>query len=388
MHLVFSKNKLIEYFSIVSKSIPSKTPLNVIKGIFLKATQDRFIIMANNLELIIKATIETQEEDDLKIIESGSLVINEKIIDILRQLPHNKVELKMEADTYRLEIFSGQAKFHLYGMDPDEYPELSNEEEWKNWSVLQFTASEFKEFFKGVTFAVSQDEGKPVFKGILMEMSGKNAQNEQILSTMGSDTYRLAFFEKKYIVAEEETKPFRLLVPGKLLLEILRIIDEDESDIKCYFKESELIIIYKNYVFSSRLLDDKYPNLKNVFPSSFETSININKTLFERTIQRSLLLSTGINQMISMQIEEESLKIRAVSELGRMDEDVVLESKEGENLSEIYINARFLLDPLRYLENSNLNIQFNGSLGPCVFSEIKNELNRSYRYLVLPIRTE
>jgi len=387
MHVVFPKNKLIEYFTIVSKAIPSKTPMSVLKGIFLKATKDKFIIIANNLELAIKATVDPQTENDIEIIETGSLVIHEKIIEILRQLPLEKVELKMEANTYRLNITSGQAKFHLYGMEPEEYPDMSDEEDWKEWSCLSFSAKEFKEFFKGVAFAISQDEGKPVFKGILTEMTEENEKSEQILSTMATDTYRLAQFEKKYI-GEEKIRPFRLLLPGKILLEILRAIDDDESDIKCYFKERELIIIYKNFNFSSRLLEDKYPDFRNVFPPSFETSITLSKSMFERMIQRALLLSQGINQMISLQIDGETLKIRAVSELGRMDEELALESKEGEDLAEIYVNARFILEPMRYLENSVVNIKFNGSLGPCVFSEENEEANKKYRYLALPIRTE
>ena len=378
MHLIFSKDKYVEIFSIVNKSIPSKTPLNILKGFFLEANDNKFIIMANNLELVIKAI-----EEDLTIVEQGSVVINDKIVDIIRQLPDDEVVLKMDKNTFRVEVSSGDANFVLFGMDPEEYPKFSEEEDWSAWTNLHFTTKEFKKCFRGVTFAVSQDEGKPAFKGILMELK----ENEQILTALATDTYRLAVFEKS-IIQKQSVKEFRLLIPAKMLTEIIRIIDDSETELKCYFKENELVILYKNYIFASRLLDDKFPDLKNAFPPNNNTTIVVNKILLEKMIQRALLLSAEPNQMLSLQIEEDVLKIRAVSDIGKMDEKLLLESKEGENLSEIFLNTRFFYDPLKYLENEMIRIEFNGSLGPCIFSEKNEEKKYNYRYLILPIKTE
>ena len=380
MHIVGNKETLLENFSIVHKAVPIKTPINVLKGFFLKASQDEFIIAANNLELKIKATIK-----DLHILSDGSIVIQDKILDILRQLPEDNVEIKLDSEKLRLEIISGKANFFLYGMDPEEYPEFSNEEEWSRWSSLKFTANNFKKLLKGVIFAVSNDEGKAAFKGILLEL----LKDDNRLYALATDTYRLAFFEKEYIL-NNETKPFRILVPAKLLNEILKVIDDSDNEVQCYFTDTEFVIIYKNFIFSSRLLEDKYPDLKNVFPKNFLTSIQVKTTLLEKMLQRALLLSPSSNQMISLEIRDESIKVMAVSDLGRMDEELFLKDKEGENLDKIFLNARFLIDLLKNLEDEFIRIEFNGPLGPCIFVQNKKEENDGYlyRYLVLPIKTE
>jgi len=380
MHIISNRDTLLEAFTIVHKAIPTKTPMNILKGFFLNATQEEFIISANNLELSIKAIIKK-----IEILKTGSIVIQDKILDILRQLPDQNVEIKMDYDRLRVEICSGKANFFLYGIDPEEYPQLSDKEQWALWSSLRFTAGSFKKIFKGVIFAASTDEGKPAFKGILMEL----LEGENKLYTLATDTYRLALFEKEYII-ENESKAFRILVPGKLLSEIIKIIDDSDEELQCYFTDKELIIIYKNYIFASRLLDDKYPDLKNVFPKSYSTAILVNTRMLEKMIQRAILLSPSSNQMISLQINEDRLQVKAVSELGRMDEELLLEEKEGENLEEIFLNARYFLDPLRIFEDTFVRIEFNGSLGPCVFVQNSTEENNNYfyRYLVLPIKTE
>jgi len=378
MHIVSDKETLLEAFSIVQKAIPLKTPLNILKGFFVQADEQELIVAANNLEISIKATLQ-----NVKILKSGSVVIQDKIIDILRQLPEKDVEIKMDTENLRIEIFSGKANFILYGIDPEEYPRVSEKEQWSYWSSLTFTASAFKKILKGVTFAVSQDEGKPSFKGILLEL----LEDENKLYALATDTYRLALFEKEYII-EHKIKPFKLLVPGKLLIEILKVIENSEEEIQCYFKENEFVILYRNYVFSTRLLEDKYPDLKNIFPQTYSTAILAKTEMLEKMIQRATLFSPGSNQMISLQVDEGSLKVKAVSNLGRMDEELFLEEKEGENLNEIFLNARYLLDSLRILEDNLVRIEFNGPLGPCVFVQNKVEENYHYRYLVLPIKTE
>ena len=150
MHILLDKEILLNVFSIVQKAIPLKTSINILKGFFVQVNEQEVIIAANNLEISIKATLQ-----NVKILQSGSVVMQDKIIDILRQLPEKDVEIKMDTDNLRIEIVSGKANFVLYGIDPEEYPRLSENEQWANWSSLTFTASTFKKILKGVTFAVS-----------------------------------------------------------------------------------------------------------------------------------------------------------------------------------------------------------------------------------------
>ncbi|MGI5875751.1 MAG: hypothetical protein ACOX6X_02905, partial [Dethiobacteria bacterium] len=142
------------------------------------------------------------------------------------------------------------------------------------------------------------------------------------------------------------------------------------------------------FVISVRLLENNYPDLNHIFPQGFRTKIIVNRFELEKMITRASLFAQGNNQMIMLRILDSNLKIQAGSEMGRIEEDFVLEQKEGENLEEILFNVRYLLDPLKVLEEEIVQIEFNGDTGPCIFKG-NNELHEDmddYRYLTLPIK--
>jgi DNA polymerase-3 subunit beta len=269
-------------------------------------------------------------------------------------------------------------------MNADEFPFISDEHLWSQWENIVFSASELKKILKKVIFAASQDESKPLFRGVLIEVD-----NEENILCMASDTYRLAH-NQKYISKKKNIQPLRMLVPGKTLMEVIRILDDSDERIECFFRENEIIFKYRQFVFSGRLLEDKFPNFVNAFPAGFDTKIVVNTRLLEKTVGRASLLVQGQNLMISLGIKDKILQVRSGSEIGRMKEELVLEKKEGNDLEEILLNCRFFLDPLRILEDDFIEIEFNGPFGPCIFNcrQEQEDGREIYRYLVLPIKVD
>lgn len=379
MHFVAEQNILQECLSVVEKALPGKTPLEIIQGILVEAKNNKLIFMANNLEMGIRAACSVAE-----IMEEGELVLPRKLVEIIKQFPSGKIEFKTDVEGLRMEILGSGINFFLYGLHADEFPEISPEEQWSQWTKLVFPTNELKSILKKVLFAASQDESKALFKGILVEVD--QAQN---LLCMASDTYRLAHHFKG-LRPDHHRQPLRMLIPGKTLTEIFRILDDSAEEIACYCKENEIIFKYKHYIFSGRLMEDKYPNFSNAFPAAFETRVIVNTESWEKTLGRAALLAQGQNIMISLSIQGDILQVKSGSEVGRMQEDLLLEKKEGHDLDEVIFNGKFLLDPLRVWEDDFIEIKFNGPFGPCVYGceQLQDDLTDIYRYLVLPIKID
>jgi len=372
------QENLMQILNVVERTIPVRSALQVVQGILLEAREDQLCFKSTNLEMSVEAFC-----DNVQVHEGGKVVLAKKFTDVIKQLPDSSVEIKVDLENLRTDITSGEAHFTLYGMDFEEYPRFTDEETWRDWNQLNFLSGEFSEIIRKVIFAVSQDEGKPPFRGVLMEFDGR-----EFLQCTASDTYRLARIQKK-MQSQPAVDLFRLLIPGRSLADVMRVLDgTDQGQVSCYFSESEMVIAYGKFRFFSRLLEDRYPNLDNVFPASFQTRIRVHNDLLEKTVQRAALLAHGHNQMISLQIENSVLEVKAGSEIGRMDEKLQLEHKEGRDLGEILLNARFLLDPLRIIDGEFLNIEFNGPHGPCILQGDSDGESGNYRYLVLPIKTE
>ncbi len=379
MHVIANRSQLLENLVIVERAVPSRTTMPVINGILLEATAENMSFSATNVDIGIKSSNSVME-----VLQEGQVVLPVKFVDILRQLSDEKVEIKSDPENFRTELNSGKSNFVLYGMATEEFPSFTPEEEWKKWTHLNFLANEFKKIFRKVIFAVSNDESKPSFRGILLEMD-----EQGLITCLASDTYRLACLQQQMPVEQGEINAFRLLVPGKSLNELLRIIEDSPEDkVSGYFKDNEIIFVYRQFTFYLRLLEDRYPNLMNVFPGNHQTRVTVSASNLERTISRALLLAQGYNNMISLIINDGVLKVKAGSDMGRMEEELELDGKKGENLEEILINARFFLDPLRILDKEFIDLEFNGYLGPCIFNTGSLESSSHYRYLILPIKVD
>lgn len=375
MHILANKNVLLENLNTVQKSIPLKSSMSAIKGILINAKDEELTMIGNNLEMSIAAI-----SNDIQVFEEGEVVLPVEFIEILKQAPDENIEIKLSENDFRTEIISGQANFILYGMDPEDFP-LVGFEKSPDQERIDYSAQDLKAMLKKITFAVSQDEGKPSFKGVLFEIDEDNN-----IFIIASDTYRLAHL--KTTLKNKSLQPLRMLIPGKALNEIMKIIDDSHESVECTYTDSDIIFYYKQFIIYSRLLENRFPNLSSIFPSAYATKIKINAHLLEKAVARASLLAGGYNHMISLQITEDALEIYSGSEVGRMNEKLPISNKEGDDLPEIMLNARYFLDPLRVIDDEYVEIDFNGAYGPCIFNyqeTIENGII-NYRYLVLPIK--
>jgi DNA polymerase-3 subunit beta len=376
MHILTKKEILLENIKVVEKAIPFRTSLAIIDGVYLEADK-KLTFLANNLELSIKA-----DDNKSQIKEKGKVVLPRMFIDVIKQLPGEDVEIITDKESLVTNIYSERSKICIYGINAEEFPIFTLEEEWTKWSCLEFSVSKLKNILKKITFAISQEEGKPAFKGVLMEIN-----EEGFLNFISSDTYRMARYQFKL---EKRTDPFRLLIPGKNLNEIYKIIEDPNETIKFYINDREMIIVYKQFTISTRLMEDIFPDLNHIFPQTFESKIVINRVKLEKIIARASLFAQDNKEkeMIMLQINNNCIEVHAASETGKIDEDLILDKKEGKNLTEIYLNVRYFLDPFLALEEEKLCLEFNGNYGPCIFKTVDEQAENmeNYRYLVLPIK--
>lgn len=353
MHITAWRNNLVEVLSVVSRALPVKSPIDSIKGILLDAGEDLTFI-ANNLEFAIKGTTNAE------VWEKGKVVLPAKCIDIIRYLPNPQIEIKV--DNLNAEIKSGKAVFNLRCIDPEDFPTNTPLTEV---NTFQLESEQLKNILARTVFATSSDDdpSKSCFKGLLMEME------KGTLSVIATDTYRLAKVTEEGL----ENEDFRIIVTGKNILELKKILED--GTVNLYFNKSEMIAVYKQYTFYYRLSQDKYPDLRNVFPEDFDAKITVNAELFEQVLDRAAIVVPD-NKTITLKITNNVLNIFAKSDSGEMSENIPVETNG--QLDEVLFNVKFIQDVLKNLKG-NIGIAFKASPGPCVF------FDKNYKYLVLPV---
>lgn len=343
----------------VEKAIPARSPMDILKGIMMEVNSKGVSFTANNLEFAVKAVIDAEMENPTDV----KMIFPAKFIDIIKNLPGEEIDIKTEDN--KATITAGDSVFELNCIPGEEYPELSHYT--PEWQHVKFASAKLKEIINKCLFATSADENKPAFKGVLFEMS------LGILTVIASDTYRLV----KIMDDTETDESYRILIPGKSLQFFSRVIEnEQDKNIDLYFSNGEMVAMFDNYTVYLRLLADKFPDLSNVIPAKFETMITVQGEGLKSLLNRAAIVAE--NNTVNIAVKENKLHISTSSEkMGHMEEEMDIE-KTGNDFKACF-NINYLRDALK-VTKENIEIKFNGSLGPCVFKQ------GNWQYLALPIK--
>ena len=99
-------------------------------------------------------------------------------------------------------------------------------------------------------------------------------------------------------------------------------------------------------------------------------------------MERAAILIRGDkNNLITLEIENDGVNVSSASEIGNVAERVSAET-DGVELN-ISMNAKYLLDALRALEEEKITISFNGAVSPFI---LQNAEKKESLYLILPVR--
>ena len=208
--------------------------------------------------------------------------------------------------------------------------------------------------------------------GELWEINGKE------LKIVALDGHRISL---RKIKLKKEYEPRKVIVPGKTLAEIIKIIGGDpEKEIAVYFTENHIQFEIENTRAISRLIDGEYLKVEQLLSKDYGTKIKVQKRNYRNVLNRaSLLLKDDAKKPIILNIEENILSLEAASNMGSMNESMFV-VKEGEKLR-IGFNPKFLLEMLRVIDDEEVFMYFTSAKTPCTVRDEKD----SYVYLVLPV---
>ena len=114
--------------------------------------------------------------------------------------------------------------------------------------------------------------------------------------------------------------------------------------------------------------------------SDYETKIRLNRKQFLENIDRARILARDNDkQPLILKIEDQSLSLKIVSDIGRMDAEMPVQ-QEGKDLL-IGFNPTYLMDALQNIEEEEVDLYFTISRSP-VFIRDQEE---SYNYMILPV---
>ncbi|WP_066634182.1 DNA polymerase III subunit beta [Desulfolucanica intricata] len=365
MNFISTKNNLLYAIQTVQRAVSPKNPLPILSGILFKASGNSLTLQATDLEMGIECSV------PVKVIKEGHIVLPARyIIDIIRKLPDCDIDFNSNdlINSVTIKYLNSQANIH--GFSAEEFPIIPNTD---TGQTILFENNFLKQILKQVIFATGTDENRPIFNGVLFEF------NENNLTLVATDTHRLATISVQSETLSNEI--FSVIVPAKTLSELIKITSNQDDQLKITITENQIFFIMNDIKITSRLINGRFPNYKQVIPQSYISVINLNLKEILEAVERASSLNDSNSQLIKLDCAYNNYIVVSTSnEAGQIYEEIPA-VVEGEPI-QIFFNSRYLIDALKAVNTENIYLNLSGPVSPCVLRT--DETN--YLSLLLPVR--
>lgn len=364
MKIKCSKQDLSAALNIVSKAVSTKTTMPILECVLIDVYSDNIKLTANDLEIGIETSLKGE------VIEMGRIAIEAKIFtDIVRKLPDSDIYIESTSD-YKTIIRCEKARFVISSKSGEDFTELPNIEKEKKISISQFT---LKEVIRQTIFSISDNENNKLMTGELFEV--KNGK----LTVVSLDGHRISM---RNIALKDESSDVRVVVPGKTLNDISKIISGGVDDmVNIYFTDRHILFEFDETVVVSRLLEGEYFKIVQMLSMDHKIKVNVNNREFLDCIDRaSLLIKDSDKKPIVVNIKDDNnMYLKVDTLMGSMNEEIEIK-KDGEEII-IGFNPKFLMDVLRVIDDESINLYMRDSKSPCIIRDDEE----NYIYVVLPV---
>lgn len=351
--------------SNVSKAISGRTTSQILEGIKIKAEDDHLVLTATDTEIAIEQKIPAE------VLIAGEIVVPGKyFLDFIRKLNNEQIELSF-INNNCLKIKYNDSEGVLQCYKADEFPSFEKLTLGDTFSLIQ---KELKDLISKTVFCSATEDSRPILKGVLFEI------DDYQVTAVALDGYRLAVVKKPL---EQTSTKVNLIIPARSLVEISKLLNNDENPVTLYIEKNKLMVEIDNITIISRLIEGEFILYKNIIPKEFLNCVNFNKNQLEEGLERASVLSRGLkNNLVTFDIKEDSANIVSISEIGNIKEKIPVKL-EGKEIS-ISFNPKYIADALKVISCEHISLKLNTSTSPSILTPINST---DELYMILPIRT-
>ena len=379
MNFTINRSAFISQLNNVLRAISSKTTIPILTGLKMVVNEDNIVLTGSNSDITIESVINANDaENDLTIKATGAIVLPARFFsDIVKKLPDKKVTIEVTSG-FQADITSGSAKFQINGQDAENFPHLPEIETNKSVTLPNDI---LKEVIRQTVIAVSKQESRPILAGVHMTLK------DGVLTAVATDSHRLA--QRKVVLENIDNNiDFDVIIPGKSMEELSGMISDVHEDVQMQVTENQVLFIFGNTHFYSRLLEGNYPETSQLIPQTADTTVELEAGTFLSSIERASLLShESRNDVVKLSLKPSENLVRISGDspdIGTVEEKVVTSALDGNDL-EISFNPNYMKDALRSFGQATIKISFTSPLRP--FTLVPTEDQENFVHLITPVRT-
>jgi len=210
--------------------------------------------------------------------------------------------------------------------------------------------------------------------GLLLDL------REKSLRCVATDGHRLAMAEAELSGGGSAQR--QIIIPRKGVLELQGLFESGDGSVELEFGKNHLRVRRNEVVFTSKLIDGRFPDYEAVIPIGADKEVQIERESLRGALQRAAILSNEKYRGVKLEVSQNKLRIVAHNP---EQEEAVEEVEADTHVSDLAVgfNVGYLLDALSALRGDQARLSLRDAQSSCLVQEHDGE---QARHVIMPLR--
>jgi DNA polymerase-3 subunit beta len=316
--------------------------------------------------------------EDIKIENEWAFCVPSKLFtSYISLVQDDEVKIELLKDS-SIKISTWSGKFIIKWLEASEFPLIPSVREEVS---LTISGKVIKKSIDKTLFSSAEWNIRPTLAGLYV-----NIKNNEVIFA-STDSFRLT--EYKTNLEQAVSTDFSQIIPSKTCNQLKSIL-QDEDIVKIVSGDNQVAFLTGNIKIYSRLLNGKFPDYLNFFPTTYSTKAEVNRVDLIWALRKINLISRENNYSIKMSLSADRWVELETSETQIWEWDVTLVwVVEWEN-NIVWVNSTYFLETLWVIESTHISISFENPLAPILITPVidpdKDKTKDSFKHIIMPLK--
>lgn len=379
MDFTVPKKDLLRLVGRAQAVADKKSTMPVLSNVLLDAVDGQLRVAATDLYLSVSGHCHAE------VKRPGSVAVPARdLLERVSKMPDGPVHVVSENGSATvLKADKSARRYTLHGVPGSEFPKLPQPDEAAARLTLGADALEL--LIRRTQFSISPDDTRPNVNSALFEWQ---AERVRMVTT---DGHRLSKLE---IGAKPAPQNTSFLLPLKAVAELRKLAEDarketpkgEEAVVTLVHASPNAFFVVAGATFSVKLVDATFPSYQQVIPRQSDRSARIPRRELADALDAMKLAASDRTGGVKLTLTSNLLRITSESPESGDGFDEVPIDYAGKDVT-IGFNAKYFLDVLGAIDDEEeVTLGFSGELDPAVLRPAKENAERDYLAVIMPMR--
>lgn len=368
MKFTVSSSVLLKQLAAINGVVSTNPIVPILENFLFQLDGGSLTVTASDLQTVMITEIQVESSD------KGAIAIPAKLLlDTLRGLPEQPIAIKVDSDTFGIEIVSENGRYKLSGENPIDFPKIPSVN--RAFSV-ELSSTALLSAIVNTIFATSTDELRPAMTGVFLQLGANHA------TFVATDGHRLIRYRRFDVKSAVDTT---MIIPRKAL-NLLKSSLPDNVPVKAEFSQSNAFFSFANIKMICRLIDERFPDYENAIPTNNPNVLTISRGEILNSLRRISIYSNRTTHQIRLKLTPPNELVISAEDLDYSNEanERLLCEYNGDEM-EIGFNAKFLIEMLNNVNSNSLSFELSAPNRAGLVVPLEKEDDEDILMLVMPV---